>query len=128
MGIKQWFGGVMTFVPPQLEDDEWERDPGRAERMRALRDEREAAQVEDEELPGVSRVHWAPLRPVATKVAPKKPGFYAMRRKSDPHWTIVEVIEGLDGQMWYALGPLHPAHPVDDEGLLWGDRRYEVPR
>jgi hypothetical protein len=47
--------------------------------------------IEDEESPGVSAVHWAPLKPRPTTDPPSCPGVFWVRLSPDFPWRVVEV-------------------------------------
>lgn len=68
-----------------------------------------------------------------TASRPTKPGFYAQKPfGTQQPCSIVEVIEGPDGSLWWAWGPREPAVRVDDDRTFgrfeWGTAAYQVPK
>jgi len=115
------------FVPPYLED-EWESDREIARREERLRD---GEILEDEEMSGVSVTHWAPLRPRATREAPRTAGFYAVRRMPDEPWQVAEVIVGPEGDLWWATDACTPATRVADvrtQLYQWSEQALLLPQ
>lgn len=128
MGIRQWLSNTMTFVPPELQSDEWE-DQRAIDKRRRLLESGEL--IEAETFGGVTECHWAPVRPIASRVLPRYVGFYAQRAIGTEQWSVVEVVADGTGELWWAWGPREPAVRVGDDRLgrfEWSNHPLVLPR
>lgn len=84
MGLRNWLGGAMTFVPPELTEDEWARD--------SVYDDPAFSRDTGEWRSGLRSVS---LRPMEwTMVPPSRAGYWWVRRPGGTEQIVVHVNAG----------------------------------